>query len=29
MWIALTHNLLLWIKHLAGQRPALPQAQAA
>jgi DDE family transposase len=29
LWIALTHDLLLWIKHLAGQRGALPQAQAA
>jgi len=29
MWIALTHDLLLWIKHLAGQCEALPQVQAA
>jgi transposase len=29
LWIALTHDLLLWIKHLAGQRGALPQTQAA
>jgi len=29
LWITLTHNLLLWIKYLAGQREALPQAPAA
>jgi hypothetical protein len=29
VWSALTHDLLLWIKHRAGRCPALPQAQAA
>jgi len=29
LWTALTHDLLLWIKHLDGGRWALPQARAA
>jgi len=29
LWIALTHDLLLWIKHLSQGLEALPQAQAA
>jgi len=29
LWIALTHDLLLWIKHLYRGLGALPQAQAA
>jgi transposase len=29
LWIALTHDLLIWIKHLQRGRGALPQMQAA